>query len=427
MDFHTTTTIAAAKLARHTARLRRHGGSALPGLVAETLAPDFLRKTLGHLPDGIVIVTGTNGKTTTTKIIADLLTSLGKHVLTNKSGSNFTRGIAATIVQEAKLGKSLAHDVAVIELDEAYAKKFVQRVTPRYVVALNVIRDQLDRFGEVDTTARLLEPVLRSANGACVINGDDPRLLAIGEQLAVPVSYYTVDPQLRQHFPTDEELLAISDGSQPAAFAPTQSTITLKHFEGRRVTYEIDKKSYTIELNLAGQYNYQNAAAAIALVRLILPAIPIEEILQKLTSVTPAFGRGETLIVGGQPLEIVLVKNPAGFRQSLRSFTSPAATMIAINDNAADGRDVSWLWDVTFETLQKEGVAMVSGIRAYDMALRLQYDEVPFNAIDTEVVSALKKLVRENPDKPKRIFCTYTAMLPLHAAVSALAGKRRIL
>ncbi len=449
MNFRITGAIAISKLARTVVRLRRRGGSALPGLVAETIAPDFLSQTLSHLPDGIIIITGTNGKTTTTKMVADLLTGLGKKVLTNKSGSNFTRGIAATIVQETKLGHSLTHDIAVIELDEAYAKKFVQIVRPRYVVALNVIRDQLDRFGEIDTTARLIASVLQAATSGSVINGDDPRLLAIGQQLTTPVSYYTVSPALRANFPTDEELHAISEPasadhtstadtgkvdlehtphkpSQGAASLPA-SAVELTSFNGRQVEFTIDGKLYPTELSVTGQYNFQNAAAAIAAARLVMPDTPVETILTKLSVVQPAFGRGESLTIGGRQLEIILVKNPAGFQQALLSFQTPAATMIAINDNDADGRDVSWLWDVNFESLRSGGVSMVSGIRAYDMALRLKYEEVPYGDVTLDLGTALRAFVSGAPDQPLRVFCTYTAMLPLHAMVRALAGQERAL
>jgi UDP-N-acetylmuramyl tripeptide synthase len=136
--------------------------------------------------------------------------------------------------------------------------------------------------------------------------------------------------------------------------------------------------------------------------------------LASLAKVQPAFGRGETLIVDGKPCEIVLVKNPSGFRLSLSSFKPEGyATMIAINDDYADGRDMSWLWDVEFESLKPLGVQMVSGVRAYDMALRLQYDEIELSHVETKLSDALTLFLSHNSDKPKRIYCTYTAMLAL--------------
>ena len=141
--------------------------------------------------------------------------------------------------------------------------------------------------------------------------------------------------------------------------------------------------------------------------------------LTSLSSVTPAFGRGESLIIDGKECELVLVKNPSGFRLSLKSFDPEGyATMIAINDDYADGRDMSWLWDVDFDSLKNDGVAMVSGVRAFDMALRLQYDEVEPIKVEPNLTNALGEFITANSDKPKRIYCTYTAMLATRRKLS---------
>lgn len=146
-----------------------------------------------------------------------------------------------------------------------------------------------------------------------------------------------------------------------------------------------------------------------------------KDAINALAEVTPAFGRGETVTVGGQPLELVLVKNPSGFRLGLTSFSPKGyATMIAINDNYADGRDMSWLWDVDFESLADTGVAAVSGIRAYDMAVRLQYDLIAAELVDTDLASALRAFIDHHPDTPKRIYCTYTAMIGLRRELSRI-------
>ncbi len=144
-------------------------------------------------------------------------------------------------------------------------------------------------------------------------------------------------------------------------------------------------------------------------------------LLTALSQVAPAFGRGESLVVDGLPLDLVLVKNPSGFRLGLKSFPAAGyATMIAINDNYADGRDMSWLWDVEFDTLREGGVDQLSGSRAYDMALRLQYDDVAIGAVDTEIAPALAAFISGARDKPKRIFCTYTAMLAIRRELSKI-------
>jgi UDP-N-acetylmuramyl tripeptide synthase len=193
------------------------------------------------------------------------------------------------------------------------------------------------------------------------------------------------------------------------------ANVILKKYFGSEATYELGGKEFSTTLKLNGVYNVFNSAAAIALAHAILDTdTKADIVLETIANVTPAFGRGEELVVGGKPLELVLVKNPSGFRLGLKSFSPVGyATMIAVNDNYADGRDMSWLWDVDFETLHDEGVAEVAGIRAYDMALRLQYDEVTIGHIERDLSTALRQFIANNADTPKRIYCTYTAMLAL--------------
>ena len=180
-----------------------------------------------------------------------------------------------------------------------------------------------------------------------------------------------------------------------------------------------------IDLKISGIYNVLNATAAFALCRMIMgEGIDEQAMLDRLGAITPAFGRGESFTVAGQPLEIILVKNPAGFRLSLASFPPEShKTMIAINDNYADGRDMSWLWDVDFSSLRSDGVSTVSGVRAYDMGLRLQYDDVPIVHIETNLKNALSTFIKENPDSPKHIFCTYTTMLAIRREVGKITGE----
>lgn len=420
-------TVLLGKTIRTMARLRG-GGSALPGLVVERMQPTFLRDSLDQLPRGIIIVTGTNGKTTTTKIIAELLQANGLKVLTNRSGSNFTRGIVATILELMDLSGKLDFDIAVLELDEAYAKRFVQKVRPHYVVTLNVMRDQLDRFGEVDATARLLRPVLEAASDGCIVNRDDPLLTRIAAELDSqqrPVHYFGVDESLRSLFPNDDEILAQPGGKQPKIHQIV-GDVELASIDEHKVGFRFGKSTHWAELQLNGVYNFQNAAAALTTVQAVLPEVEPKKLLEQLAKIKPAFGRGETIIVNGQPVDLVLVKNPAGFRLSLQSFVKDGHQyMITINDQYADGRDVSWLWDVDFAALRPHGVAMVSGIRAYDMATRLQYDEVLFSKLQPNLDKALREFLLGGEATPKVIFCTYTAMLQLRKELKKYTSLER--
>ena len=407
------------KAVRRIAQMRG-GGSALPGLFVEKIDPDFVRRTLAQLPQGVVIVSGTNGKTTTTKMVVELLESQGLRVFTNRTGSNFIRGVAAALLGEVDNKGNLKADIAVLELDEAHAVHFVKAVAPRYSLLLNVMRDQLDRFGEIDTTAKMLATIAARTTTGVVLNREDPRVSKIARILKnQKVSYFGLAPSLTKLFPSDDDMRA---GKASEATQQIDADVVLRELHDQDAQFTLGKKTVSVALKLQGVYNIYNAAAALALTRAVLgDKIDEEKLLDALSNVTPAFGRGESITIGGQPLELVLVKNPSGFRLSLSSFDPEGTpTMIAINDNYADGRDMSWLWDVEFDSLREEGVSEVSGVRAYDMALRLQYDEITIANVEPDLATALQHFISSNPDQPKRIYCTYTAMLALRRELGKL-------
>ena len=391
----------------------RGGGSALPGLVIEKIDPKFIQRTLADLPQGVVIISGTNGKTTTTKIVVELLESVGLKVFTNRTGSNFSRGVAAALLDEVNIRGKLDADIAVLELDEAWAVKFVQIVRPRFSLLLNVMRDQLDRFGEIDNTAALLQKIAEATSDTVVLNRDDSRIFKISERIQAKKAFFGTTSELLQLMPTDDTLkYGTATANQSVA-----ADVLLKKINAQQATFQIDNKEIDVDLQLTGVYNLLNAAAAVALARQIAGPEITNTILSALENIKPAFGRGETIYLNGTPIELILVKNPSGFRLALLSFAkNNSATMIAVNDNYADGRDVSWFWDVDFSLLKN--VAMISGARAYDMALRLQYDDIPIGKIDTNISKALEDFINTNPDEPKQIFCSYTAMTTIRRLLS---------
>lgn len=459
-------TPAIGKLVRIASRLTRHGGSAFPGKVVESFDPGFLSRTLTQLPGGVVLVSGTNGKTTTTRMVASMLGDLGMRVFTNPTGSNFTRGVVSALLTQVDLSGRLNADIAVLELDEAYAVHFVRQVRPRYALLLNVMRDQLDRFGEIDNTARLLGHVAETTSGTLVLNREDPRIAALAALAPqdTQVRYFGLSDDLRRFFPSDDEMTTTvameSAGAQAgevvesgavdgddeddeddtvisgtldadpdARSLPSRSLpadVTLAGVGDHRASFAMDGHEYAAEVQLEGVYNLFNAAAALAVTRAVKPDASADRLVDAVSRVTPAFGRGEVIRVNGSPVELLLVKNPMGFRLSLASFNASAAdTMIVINDEYADGRDMSWLWDVDFTSLRGGhaddaaggGVAMVSGMRAWDMALRLGYDQVPVAAVEPNIEKALDVFVAADPGRAKHIYCTYTAMLAVRAAL----------
>lgn len=401
------------KTVKQAARLRG-GGSALPGLVIEKIDPGFIARTLAQIPRGVVVISGTNGKTTTTKIVVELLEAAGLKVFTNRTGSNFSRGVAAALLGEVDMRGRLDADIAVLELDEAWAVKFVQLVPPRYSLLLNVMRDQLDRFGEIDTAAGFLAKIAQATTDTVVLNRDDPRIYHLRQNTAADVAFFGTTDQLLELMPTDDALKT----GQAQANQTAPADVLLTDIDKQTATFQIDETKHAVRMRLNGVYNLLNAAAALSLVRQIMgEKAELTTLLGALSDVAPAFGRGETIVIDGTPIELILVKNPSGFRLSLLSFADGTAdTMIAINDNYADGRDVSWLWDVNVSRLEQ--VAVVSGVRAHDMALRLEYDDITPEIIEPDLAAALEKLLAHHPRKPKHIYCTYTAMMRLRKLLS---------
>ena len=401
------------KTVKQAARLRG-GGSALPGLVIEKIDPGFIARTLAQIPHGVVVISGTNGKTTTTKIVVELLEAAGLKVFTNRTGSNFSRGVAAALLGEVDMRGRLDADIAVLELDEAWAVKFVQLVPPRYSLLLNVMRDQLDRFGEIDTAAGFLAKIAQATTDTVVLNRDDPRIYRLHQKTAANVAFFGTTDQLLELMPTDDALK--TGHAQANQTAPAD--VLLADIDKQTATFQINDAKHAVRMRLNGVYNLLNAAAALSLVRQIMgEKAELTTLLGALSDVAPAFGRGETIVIDGTPIELILVKNPSGFRLSLLSFADGTAdTMIAINDNYADGRDVSWLWDVDVSRLER--VAVVSGVRAHDMALRLGYDDITPEIIEPDLAAALEKLLAHHPRKPKHIYCTYTAMMRLRKLLS---------
>lgn len=415
-----TVPILVGKTIRGAAKLRG-GGSALPGLVIEKIDSSFVPTTLAQLPRGVVVISGTNGKTTTTKMVVELLESQGLKVFTNRTGSNFVRGVAAALLEAVDLRGRLDADIAVLELDEAHAVKFVAIVKPKYSLLLNVMRDQLDRFGEIDATANMLKAIGLATTNTVVVNREDERLVALEDAFTQKnVVYFGLDPSLRSQFPTDNELRDQRTNTRVNQLPGAE--VVLKRIKDTHAVFTMNSSDHDVTLKLKGVYNIFNATAALCLVQTILgPKINTDHLFSALSKVAPAFGRGEQLIIDGQPLELVLVKNPSGFRLSLASFhPDNYATMIAINDNYADGRDMSWLWDVDFDSLKEHGIQAVTGVRAADMALRLQYDEVTVDIVEESIERALKQFIASHKNAPKRIFCSYTAMLAIRKQLSKL-------
>ena len=430
-------TVALGRTARLAARVRGggSGGTAFPGLVMERTDPGFLERTLSRLPRGVIVVSGTNGKTTTTKMVVQLLREQGLKVFTNRTGSNFVRGVLAALLTEVDAAGNLDADIAVLELDEAHAVHFVAQVRPRACLLLNVMRDQLDRFGEIDYTASLLHSIAQATSDVVVLNGDDPRLAAPAflEDVTARVVSFGAGEDLRSLFLSDDDLRTGLASPRDRGEGPGPR-VTLEAINGQRATVRVDGASHEVDFAIPGVHNLLNACAALGVVLEVLGEdADLPGLLATLGTVQAAFGRGEVLTLDGRPVQLSLVKNPAGFRMGLLSAAAQAqageVVVVAINDEYADGRDMSWLWDVDFAALRANGVAVVTGVRAWDMALRLRYDDVEVTDVEPDLrkAVALMRRAATDADRPMRIFTTYTAMLALRSILGEMTDVEEVM
>ncbi len=430
-------TVALGRTARLAARMRGggSGGTAFPGLVMERTDPGFLERTLSRLPRGVIVVSGTNGKTTTTKMVVQLLREQGLKVFTNRTGSNFVRGVLAALLTEVDAAGNLDADIAVLELDEAHAVHFVAQVRPRACLLLNVMRDQLDRFGEIDYTASLLHSIAQATSDVVVLNGDDPRLAAPAflEGVSARVVSFGAGEDLRSLFLSDDDLRTGLASPRDRGEGPGPR-VTLEAINGQRATVRVDGASHEVDFAIPGVHNLLNACAALGVVLEVLGEdADLPGLLATLGTVQAAFGRGEVLTLDGRPVQLSLVKNPAGFRMGLLSAAAQAqageVVVVAINDEYADGRDMSWLWDVDFAALRANGVAVVTGVRAWDMALRLRYDDVEVTDVEPDLrkAVALMRRAATDADRPMRIFTTYTAMLALRSILGEMTDVEEVM
>jgi UDP-N-acetylmuramyl tripeptide synthase len=450
-------TLAVTKTAATLSRfLGKGGGHALPGLIAERLDPGLAGKLVSGLPHGVIMVTGTNGKTTTTKLIAEALEANGERVLTNSTGSNLKRGITSALISAANLRGALDATIGLFEVDEASLRLVAADLQPSDIVVLNLFRDQLDRYGELDTTAALIGEGIAATTARLYLNADDP--------LVASLSRYAAKPELVRYFGADDLPSTAAAAQQTVADSercpvcrarlevsrrfyghighyrcpngdferPRPSVeitgVTTADARGSHFVVAIDGDRSEVDFPLAGTYNMYNALAAISLAH----GLGIEPALvaRTLATTVAAFGRVETLELEGRTLYLLLSKNPIGLSQVLETFVTPQTQphlLFAVNDLLADGRDVSWLWDVPLEELvPSDSVVLTTGIRGADMSLRLHYAGIESAEIEN-VAAAVQKLVSDTPPGGTAyILPTYTAMLGIRKMLSRQTAMQEV-
>ncbi len=420
----------------------RGGGTTFPGDVARAIDRDVLRRLAAGMTNGAIVITGTNGKTTTARLITALLDG---RVVANRAGANLIYGATAAAVQAAGPDGRLRADWGVFEIDEATLPAAVDELRPRLVVVGNLFRDQLDRYGELEHTAAAIERALRGldADATAVLNADDPRVGEIGLALERPPLWYGLDDAgvSAGHLPhaadartcphcgsalVFERVYVGHDGAYRCPRgdfarpnpAVTATGIRLDGLDGMA----LDIDGTPVEARLGGLYNAYNVAAAFAAGRALglQPAL----VAERIKTVAAAFGRQERFQAAGRTFTLLLAKNPTGFNSVVQDSIRLAHGrnfLVALNDRIADGQDVSWIWDVDFEHLRGHADHVVpSGVRGADMAVRLKYAGVEHvEPPEPDLARAVDRLVEITPDGAECfLLCTYTAMLDLRAALS---------
>ena len=423
-------------------RLGFGGGTSAPGLVALRLAPRLISDLAMGLSHGSILIAGTNGKTTTARLVAAMLSDAGHRMVQNRAGANLDSGVASAMIAATDLAKGLSADWGLFEVDEAALPGMAFELRPKIIALLNLFRDQLDRYGEVDYIERLWRKCLerQPADVTIVYNGDDPALVhlvtglkarsmpfsvdsagaAIPEHAADSLTCPRCDRTLRYEAITYSHLGRFH--CQSCGFAnPPDSTIAVAPAgvgqEANLIAGSIERR---ISYPLAGVYNLYNLAAASAVATAV--SVPLDGIARAGQRVDRAFGRMEAVSSEGRLLRIALIKNPVGCNQVLDAVTQigpGSIAVIAINDNLADGTDVSWLWDADFERVAAWPCRfVVAGSRAGDMAVRLRYAGVDTQRIRVgtadvagEVMEALGTVEH---GQTVTALPTYTALLSLH-------------
>ena len=436
------------KLSRAALRLLGRGGTALPGTLALRLCPDVVARLARNIR--CVMVTGTNGKTTTCRMLEKMLLDAKLDPMANRSGSNLERGIAADLCANASLTGRPRRRVAVIECDEAAFKRVCGEINPAAVVVTNIFRDQLDRYGEVTHTLESIRIGLERAPSARVcLNADDSLVASLAPDAPDRVRFYGLDVPLGQGAKVSDAPRCIVCGAEyeydfhtfahlggfrcpKCGYSRTEPDVAVVGVDeltadGAVAELRVDGGFYTAAVSLPGAYNLYNAAAALAAATAM--GVPAESAVKSLAHIESGFGRMERFELGGAKVTMVLVKNPAGCDRAIEYLcTQPeAAAVFCLNDGTADGTDVSWIWDAGFEKLFENGAQrdiIVSGVRAEDMRLRLKYagaDEKAVRLIrgTAELADAIAGMSGAVCVMP-----TYTAMLPLRAELASRVGRK---
>lgn len=460
MNLRLTSAIAVAKITILLLRLVKRGGTTLPGKIAGKICPGIAGIIGSKFK--VIMVTGTNGKTTTTRIIGRILEENGIPYITNRSGANLVSGVTTTFIESVNLRGISKCSTALIEIDEAAFKSISNHLNPDILVVNNFFRDQLDRYGELYTTLKGVKAGLeQSSKTRLILNADDSLCASLGQDYPREILYFGFDSHAHSSMEEGEN----SDASfciycktryqyenhvyghlggflcPSCGYRKPATGLTCCKVEELTTTYsdirfsigeDCSKNSYHAKVNLPGLYNIYNALAALSCA--VMLELDIEKSIGAVASFQSGFGRMESIPVDGRNIRLILVKNPTGFNQVLNFLlTEEGSIQLAfiLNDNLADGTDISWLWDVDFEKLapidDRIESLYASGVRGEDMALRLKYAGLSTGKMS--IVKDYDRLLDEGLASTPMggtfyILPTYTAMLDIRETLSARYGLK---
>ncbi|MCL5677118.1 MAG: Mur ligase family protein [Firmicutes bacterium] len=450
----------AGKLTMWGSRLFGWGGSSLPGRVARRIDPRLLTRLSRQTGGGNLMISGTNGKTTTAKMISEIASASGLRLTHNRAGANLITGLTTAFLQSATAGGRISTDLGLLEVDEATVPRAAEEVGPKAMVVTNFFRDQLDRYGELEHTVRFIRRGLERMRpeSVAVLNADDPLVANLGRTTPTRTLYYGIDvPGFGSHEvdhtaeakhcvvcgePYQYEVYYYAHlgkfrcpncGNARPEPQVVLTGLTSEGSRGSRLTLRTPQGEFEAHISIPGLYNVYNALAATAAASAL--GISLANIKAGLESFSSHFGRMEMIPLGDKEIFLALVKNPVGFNEVIRTINETPeqkTLLIPINDNYADGTDISWLWDVDFEMLvagqEHVKTVIASGQRAEDMALRLKYAGIDVSRIRTEgdLRQALQVgLGSIGPGEILYILPTYTAMLEMREILQKMGYARK--
>lgn len=434
-----------ARLIKTACQITGKQGVTLAGKIALSIYPPILKELAGEVRKDIFVVCGTNGKTTTNNLLASVLKADRKKVICNSTGSNMLNGVVSAFVLGAKMNGHLDADYACIEIDEASTVRVFPHFKPDYMVLTNLFRDQLDRYGEIDTTMNLLSKAMKMApDMKLLVNGDDSLSTYLAQENDNPYSTYGISEQVFD----DQDSNEIREGrfckrcgekmeynfyhySQLGDYHCPKCGFKrpLPDFDAAQIDMtdglSFQVNGFQVKANYRGFYNIYNILAVYGAAS--LAGVSLEHFNEILGSYTPQFGRNELFEINGTKVMLNLAKNPAGFNQNIGAVMTDAAPkdiIILINDNSQDGTDVSWLWDVDFDRLKDANAASitVSGLRCQDMRLRLKYVDIS-SSLEPDIETAIRNKI-ENGTKNLYLLVNYTGLYTTHNILKKMEGKK---